>query len=343
MTDGAEIGIGVVGLGFMGRTHLAAYERAAEAGFANRLVAVSDVDESLADGKVEPTGGNLETGQAEEQIFDPEQTAFHVDPAELFARDDVDLVSICTHTLSHVDLALQALEAGKHVLLEKPVALASSEVERLAEFARTTDRLCMPAMCIRHWPGWDWLAKAIHEDTFGPVRSAVFRRLASHPGWSPFYADPALNGGALFDVHVHDADFVRHCFGAPTAVRSTGSLDHLTTFYRFSDGPGHVVTEAAWDISGGWEFEMNFTVVFADATADYRLGREHALLLMRDGESEPIELPDTNGYDGEVRHILGAIASGQTKLEENCDDAVELTKMLEAEQKSLLADVLVNL
>jgi predicted dehydrogenase len=342
MTEEKQIGIGVVGLGFMGRTHLAAYERAAEAGFANRLVAVSDIDEKLAGGRA-GSGGNLETGQTEEHLFDPDATSFHLDPAELFALEEVDLVSICTHTLSHVDLAIAALEAGKHVLLEKPVALTSPEVARLADFARDRDRFCMPAMCIRFWSGWDWLQEAIAAGTYGKVRSAVFRRLVSHPAWSPFYADPAQNGGALFDVHVHDADFIRWCFGPPVAVRSTGGIDHLTTFYRYPDGPAHVVAEAAWDLSPGFEFEMNFTVLFEEATADYRVGRTPQLQLLRNGEAETIEIPDLNGYDGEVRHLLAAIARSDAALGANLDDAVGLTKMLEAEQRSLLADVLVKL
>jgi len=192
-----EFGIGVVGLGFMGRTHVTAYRAAADAGFPNRLVSVSDIDETLRTGDTS-SRGNLDTGEHTEELFDPKQTSFHIDPDDLFAEPDVELVSICTHTMSHVGLAIRALEAGKHVLLEKPVSLYSVEVERLADAARAAKRTCMPAMCMRFWPGWDWLRRTIRDRTYGEVRGAVFRRLASAPGWSPdFYSDPAQNGGAL--------------------------------------------------------------------------------------------------------------------------------------------------
>jgi hypothetical protein len=58
-------------------------------------------------------------------------------------------VSICTYTDSHVELALMALARGKHVLVEKPVSLCSSEVARLVVAARNSGLICMPAMCMR--------------------------------------------------------------------------------------------------------------------------------------------------------------------------------------------------
>ncbi len=338
-----EIGVGVVGLGFMGRTHVTAYRTAAEAGFANRLVAVSDIDEKLVLGDTSARG-NLDTGEHAEQLFDPERTSFHIDPDDLFALPEVELVSICTHTMSHVGLAIRALEAGKHVLIEKPVSLYSVEVERLADAARASGRICMPAMCIRFWPGWDWLRETIRSGELGEVRGAVFRRLASHPGWAPeFYSDPAQNGGALFDLHIHDADFVRWCFGPPASVTSTGTIDHLTTQYRYPDGPPHVVAEGGWDLAPGFAFEMNFTVAFEEATADYRLDREHALVVCRGGESEPVELPATNGYDGEIRHVLGALSEPGTAPTATLEDAVDVTRMLEAEGESLKTGATVEL
>jgi len=340
MTEGKEIGVGVIGLGFMGRTHVSAYRAAAADGFANRLVAVSDVNPDFAEGGDAAARGNLDTGDHAERLFDPAKTGFHTEPAELLARQDVDVVSICTHTASHVDLAIQALEAGKHVLVEKPVALTTAEVERLAAVARESDRFCMPAMCIRFWPGWDWLRATIIAESLGPVHSVVLRRLGSHPDWSPeFYHHPAESGGALFDLHVHDADFLRWVLGPPASVTSTGTMDHVTTLYRYPDGPSHVVAEGGWDLSPGFDFEMSFTVACEDATADFRLGREHPLVVHRDGKTEPVLLAPGNGYEGEIRHLLSTIANPVMGPIATVDHAVELTKLLEAEALSLTTGV----
>jgi predicted dehydrogenase len=327
----AEIGVGVIGFGFMGRTHLAAYRAADRAGFPNRVLALCDRDLARIG------GGAFQLGNLEQGNGNPREgiagLAVHADPAELLADERIELVSICTPTDTHVALALQALAAGKHVVVEKPVALRARDVARLAAAAKRARRTCMPAMCMRFWPGWSWLKEQVGSRAFGRVRSAVFRRLAAPPSWSRgFYGNAKKSGGALFDLHVHDADFVRHCFGAPAAVASTGSLDHLTTCYRFARGPEHVVAEGGWDHTPGFPFFMGFTVVFERATAEFALGR--GLALSREGRTEPVELPSSTGYDGEIRHAL-AVVAGRTKLRATVDEAVGLVAMLEAERRSL--------
>jgi predicted dehydrogenase len=193
----------------------------------------------------------------------------------------------------------------------------------------------MPAMCVRFWPGWSWLAERVRAGTFGAVRSAAFRRLGTRPTWSNgFYEDYAQSGGALFDLHVHDADFVRWCLGAPSRVTTAGTLDHATTMYGYPRGAGHVTAEGGWDHAAGFPFRMAYTVAFEEATADYDLNREPKLLLARRGAAEPVALEPTSGYDGEVRHFADAIA-GKTDLAATCGQAAALVRMLEAERKSL--------
>lgn len=329
------LGIGIIGLGFMGRTHLAAFAAANEIGLSNTLVSVADADPERRAGRV-AEGGNFDTGAKSDLLFDPKLVRAHADPRGVIDDPAVELVSICTPTGTHVELALAALAAGKHVLVEKPLAISSADVQRLAEAANRSERLCMPAMCMRFWPGWDWLREHIRRGTFGAVKSAVFSRLGTRPGWNPaFYADPSRSGGALFDLHIHDADFVRWCFGEPSSVSSSGSLDHVTTLYRFANGPAHVVAEGGWDHTGGFAFRMRYIVVFENATAEFDFSREPRLVLSRGGKSEAVELPQHTGYDGEVRHLLAMIARGDRNLVATLDEAVALTRMLEAERASL--------
>ncbi len=331
--DAPSIGIGVLGLGFMGQTHLKAYRSAAAAGFANHVVAVADKDPARRKGDF--SGGNF-LKESDGPIFDPARTRGYEDASDLLADPGVDLVSICTHTDTHVDLAIAALDAGKHVLLEKPVAVASRDVERLIERARKSDRLVMPAMCMRFWPAWEWLKQRIDDDAFGRVRSATFRRLGTRPAWGGgFYADLGRSGGALIDLHIHDADFVLHLFGAPDAVDAAGDLEHVTAAYRFKRGPKHVVAEGGWDHTPGFPFRMRYTVVFEQATADFDIGRDPQLLLCRDGAAKAVELPATDGYDGEVRHLLRAITTGSTELRATLDDALLLARLLERERQAL--------
>jgi predicted dehydrogenase len=329
-----KIGVGIVGLGFMGRTHLAAFNSADAAGFGNRLVAVCDSDSARRAGLV-GAGGNIDTGAASERMFDPAKVRGYAEPAQLFADPSVELVSICTHTTSHVDLALAALAAGKHVLLEKPVALDSASAQRLADAAAKSKGLCMPAMCIRFWPAWERALRAVRSGEFGAARSAVFRRLGNRPGWNGFYSDYEQSGGALFDLHVHDVDFVRACFGDPASVASTGSLDHVTTLYHYPSGPSHVVAEGGWDHGDGWAFKMSFTIIFEHATLDYEFARSPELVLVKDGQRHALDVGTLNGYDGEVRHLLAAIAASSRQLGATMADAVAHTRLIEAERRSL--------
>ncbi|MFT5285754.1 MAG: putative dehydrogenase [Planctomycetota bacterium] len=335
MTTDKPIGVGIIGLGFMGRTHAAAYADANRAGFPNRLVAVYDRKPGAAS-KTDAPKGNLESGDPQEHLFTGEHVRQYASPLELLSDPNVELVSICTPTETHVELAIAALQAGKHVLVEKPIALSSDQVVHLAEAAREAKTLCMPAMCMRFWPSWSWLKQAIDAKTFGAVQSAEFRRLGAQPNWSPeFYKDPERTGGALFDLHVHDADFVRWCFGAPDSVTSIGTLDHVITTYHYPNGPQSVIAEGAWVKDADFEFQMRYSVVFEHATADFDLGRDTPLLLDRDRNSEVIELESGTGYDGEIRHLLQACRAKSPELHATIDDAVQLTRMLEAERANL--------
>jgi len=345
----ATVGVGVIGLGFMGRTHVAAYEAAEAAGFDCNVVAVCDEQADRLGDNI-PSRDRLpvrrtQTGEGAVARRRPDSTCSplnsrrartYTDADRLLADDDVKLVSICTPTDTHVDLAVASLRAGKHVLVEKPVAVRPADVQRLADEAANGSALCMPAMCMRFWPGWVWLKERIDAGTYGRVRSAVFQRLGSVPEWSPaFYADVERSGGALVDLHIHDADFVRWCFGDPDRVICTGSIDHVTTQYHYRGGPPHVVAEGGWVPTPGFEFRMRYTVAFDSAIADFDLSRGEPLRLTRDGRTCAVPLDPLTGYDHQVRHLVQAVTTGRRDLRVTIEEAVAVAHLLEAERRSL--------
>lgn len=339
MNTSNPVGVGVIGLGLMGRTHLRAFEAAARAGFACRIAALCDADSARAeDAAAGLPGGARVHANAEALLSDPA----------------VELVSICTHTETHAPLALAALRAGKHALVEKPIGLRASDVLPVATAAASGATICMPAMCVRHWPGWDWLAARVRDGSLGAVRSAVFQRLGSRPAWGGgFYDDDARSGGALVDFHIHDADFVRAVFGPPAAVSCAGSPEHVTTQYRFARGPAHVAAEAGWTLARGAPFRMRFLVSFEEATAEFEIGREPALRVYAeaDAPAREIPLPATTGYDEQVRALLREILrrAGRDAPAPPPDaplslptmaEALEVATLLDAERRSLeLAEV----
>jgi predicted dehydrogenase len=344
------VGVGVIGLGFIGSQHVRAWSAVAEQGADVILRAVCDPDPERLSGRASGVG-NLASTLADEALFDPARVRTYERPEALLADPDVDVVGICTYTETHVDLACAALEAGRHVLVEKPVALRATEAARLDVIARAhPGQVCMPALCMRFWPGWDWLLARVADGRHGPVRQAVFRRLGPSPDWGTgFYGDEARSGSALFDLHVHDADLVRALFGAPASVSSRGSTRHVITEYAFPDGPGKVVAEGGWLDDPDAVFSMSYTVEFEELVAHWSSAHDPPLTLRRPGTTEAVRLPGGTGYEGEVRHMLAWLAACGTAATAESPpvpapapapadmlaEMVPLTAMLEAERESL--------
>jgi len=322
------LGVGILGFGVLGRTHAAAFEHARLAGWP---VAVRGVCATRPAGR--PTDvGNLAAMAGAGPGLDPATVRFHEHHRTLLADPAIDAVCIATWTETHVPLALAALAAGKHVLVEKPVALATPEIERLAA-AVPADRTCMPAFCMRFWPGWPWLRDRIHDGSLGRLRSLHLRRIGEPPGWSrEFYGDPARSGGALFDLHVHDADFVRWCFGDPAGVTSAGTRSHLTTSYAYPGGPAQVIAEGGHIPVAGFGFRMQYLATFEEAVADFDHAREHPVLLTRGGTTSPVELPRETAYELQARHFVEqCLGTGAEPPRATMADAVAVTRLLEQE------------
>ena len=335
--NGGMIRIGIIGLGFMGKTHYGVYEKNPEA----QVVAIADADPKRAAGDLSGGWGNVETGATSDHL-PMDRIRGTTDWRELLAMPEVDVVDICLPTPTHVELATAALASGKHVVCEKPLARTSGEARQIADAAARAKGLFMPAMCMRFWPAWEWLKRAVVEGHYGRVLSATFRRVGSYPvGW---FMNGAMSGGALLDLHVHDTDFVYHVFGRPRGVFSrgytgqSGEVDHVVTQYLY-DGPHRgtplVTAEGAWTMAAGFAFTMQYTVVFERATADYGLGRKDTLRLYADGKSQAVPHAAHDGWTGELGYFLECVKTGTRPQRVTADDAVAGLQIVEAERRSI--------
>lgn len=322
-----SIGVGIIGWGVMGRTHAASYLRAARSGRCVLRAVASPELRAAAAGNIAELG---------KEVVLPADLEWHTDAVGLLADERIQVVSICTPTDTHVELAEAALAAGKHVLVEKPVALRAADVERLEAAAARAGRLCMPAMCMRFWPGWPWLREHVRLGTFGEVRSARFERLGEGPSWNrAFYDDVTRSGGPLFDLHVHDVDFVHWCFGAPGEVRVSGTRMHVHADFAYPTVSGPLVVEGGYIPVAGFGFRMRYRVIFEDAVAEFRHDARPPLQLTFDGATRAIPLGTESAYDLQVRHILSAVRNGRTELRASLRDAVLVTRCLEEEARQL--------
>jgi predicted dehydrogenase len=327
------INVGVIGLGMMGLTHLDAYSKRDDV----KVVAISDKDPKRLSGELQATG-NVD-GQAQGG-FDFDAVRKFDEGLDLINDPEVDVVDICLPTFLHLDYAVAACGADKHVLIEKPLARTSGDATKIIEAASKSKGIAMCAMCMRFWPGWTWLKDAIDNKTYGKVLAAQFRRVSDHPGGG-FYANGDLCGGALLDLHIHDTDFIHYAFGVPTSVSSIGYAkvtdqpDHVVTQYRYDDGP-MIVAEGGWAMTDGFGFKMQYTVNFETATAIFEFGADEPLTLIEQGkESQAVSLEDRMGYDIEIEYFIECIKAGTKPTTVTLEDAANTIKIIEAEGKSI--------
>lgn len=338
MSNSRKIRIGIAGLGFMAATHVKASRQIPEA----EIVAVCNPSGRNLDGDLTKVGGNI--GAGDPVKLDMSRVKAGREYAALLADPEIDLIDICTPTLSHPEMLEAALRAGKHVLCEKPLARDSQLARRMADAARLAQTYAMPAMCMRFWPGWVWLKEAIQSGRYGKVLSARFRRVAEPPGWGQkHFAKGESSGGALLDLHIHDVDFVQFCFGTPRRVfatgysKYTGAIDHVVAQFEVESG-AIVQAEGGWAMSPGFGFSMSYTVNFEQATADFDLVRapDQLLKLYRPGVApEVVSCDGPDGYVGELRYFIDCILRGTPPQVVTLDDAATAIRICEAEEASI--------
>src|SRR5436190_19529863 len=158
--------IAVLGLGFMGSTHLKALRNVAGA----TLAAVVSSDETKLSGDLSGIQGNL-GGPGEKMDFIG--VARYRTVTDALADPNVDAVDICLPTDRHAAVAMDALRAGKHVLVEKPIALDGETADSLIAEAARRQRILMTAQVLRFLPPYRKAAEMVKSAELGAVRSAI--------------------------------------------------------------------------------------------------------------------------------------------------------------------------
>src|SRR5436305_1584251 len=168
--------LGIIGLGFMGSTHAKAALQLPGV----QLTAVCDKDEQCLSGDFSNVRGN--SGDVGGKV-DFTGVAQHRELASLLADRNVEAVDICLPTGLHERVAIDALRAGKHVLVEKPMALDGAAADRIVAEAEKCGRILMTAQVIRFWPEYVALRDTMINGRLGALRTAVFRRRCAAPSW----------------------------------------------------------------------------------------------------------------------------------------------------------------
>ena len=261
------VGIGIVGIGFMGMIHYLAAGTVAGA----KVVALCSRDSQKLAGDWTGIHGNF--GPRGSQM-DLSEQAKYADFDALLADPAVDLVDLCVPNDQHARLAVRALEAGKNVLVEKPIALTTADADAMLAAAKATGKLLMVAHVLPFFPEFAYAAEAVTSGRYGALKAAHLNRVISRPDWSAGVADADRSGGPAIDLHIHDTHFIGLVCGVPRAVHSRGVVEgrevrHLTTQYLY-DLPDLAVSAVSGALSmAGRPFAHGFEFYLERATLSF--------------------------------------------------------------------------
>ena len=167
------------------------------------------------------------------------------DVAALVQRKDVDLIYIATPPFLHYEQAMLALNAGKHVICEKPLATTLQQADEMIATARRQDRLLVANLMQRYNPLFDKIATLINEKILGDLLHGYFENYATDEGLGPdhWFWDPAKSGGIFIEHGVHFFDLFAGWLGAGTVVAAqrsqrpgSGIEDQMQCTVRYDPG-----------------------------------------------------------------------------------------------------------
>ena len=264
------VNIGIVGIGFMGYTHFTASRKLR--GAKVTAIATRDAKKRAGDwtgiqGTFGPRGGHV----------DLSKVRAHADYRDLLNDPDVHLVDICLPTNLHEEVVGEAIAAGKHVLVEKPIAVELAAADRMVKSAERAGVLLMVGHVLPFFPEFKFALETVQSGKHGRLLGAHFRRVVCPPDWSGGMSDFRNLGGWGIDLHIHDNHFIALMCGRPKQVFARGLLvdgyvNHVQTSYVFQDGGPAVSCVSGGIAARGHQFGHGFELYLEKATLLYSAG-----------------------------------------------------------------------
>lgn len=347
--------IGIVGIGFMGWAHFSGATKFTEAGRitgsklkggAVTTICTRSPEKLIGDwtsiqGNFGPRGAKLDLTKI--VAFD--------NYGEMVESPDIDLVDICLPNDQHEEVAIAALNAGKHVLVEKPIAVDPKAADRMVAVARKTGRKLMVAQVLPFFPEFKFAAETIASGKYGKLLAANFRRVISTPKWSGDMSDFRKLGGWGIDLHIHDNHYISLICGVPQQVFSRGILqdgfvNHVHTQYIYDNSPVAVTAVSGGIAADGLAFFSGFEIYLERATLLYNAGtvggawvQDRPLTLISGGKVTQPKLKSgtewCSAFTSELQTAVDAVKSGETPRLLSDELARDALKLCHAEAKSI--------
>jgi predicted dehydrogenase len=265
--------VGIIGVGGIAHTHMPGWEQSPH----TEVIAAADISQEIVETFGKTHGIARLTTDSRELINDP----------------GIDIIDVCTPNMYHEPLSIAALEAGKHVLCEKPLAPTPEAVQRMIAARDRAGKLLMTAQHQRFHANSKALKAEILTGTLGEIyhaRSWMLRR-AAYPGRASFVQKRHSGGGPCIDIGVHVLDLTLWLMGNPKPVTVSG-----ITQYKLARQPDVFTIWGGFPPPEGWDVE-EFASAFVRFDNGASLVLEVSWLLHHDtpGEDRQIWLYGTEG------------------------------------------------
>lgn len=304
-----KLGVGVIGTGAFGSRHAEVYSQSDLC----TLKAVADINP---------------------QRLNEVCSALHVqgysDYRDLLSRDDVHAVSVCTTDDLHVDAAVAAAHAGKHVLVEKPLALNPEDCERIIQACQASGVILMVGHILRFDPRYLAAHAEIREERIGKLVHLYARRnnLARNA------LRLARHTSVLFFLGIHDLDMINWCVGArPERVYAEATFtklgvtpDTVLALMRFAGGV-LASLEVSWILTDSYpgRLDARFEAMGTDGSVQVNGGSENVTIVHAPSMPQPVECPElfyapeVHGQRvgilrDEVHHFLRCVVEDRTPI-----------------------------
>ncbi len=295
------IRVGIVGYGIIGRVHSAALQELAEC----ELIVVADVDPAARARAQRDFGVDVVASAT-----------------EMLESYNVDLVDICVPTYLHEEIAIQAMEAGKHIFCEKPLTRNLEEAKRLLDRSSSYEKKIGIGHVVRFTPAYTGIRQSIEQGEIGQTGVVrTFRGGSEFPkGWQDWFADFDRSGGVILDLSIHDLDYCRWLFGdvervyaQSTRGRTSARLEHAMIVLRFKNGViAHI--EGSWTNFPG-QFHTRFEAAGTNGLISYDSRKTNPIQLMTVPESQAaVGRVAVNPYFLELQDMIQAIKEDRTPL-----------------------------
>jgi myo-inositol 2-dehydrogenase / D-chiro-inositol 1-dehydrogenase len=263
--------------------------------------------------------------------------------------NQVDIIDICVPTDFHKNMVLQAANAGKHIICEKPIALSVEDGKDMIEACNKANIRLFIAMVVRFFPQYRAAQQAVASGQVGNIGVMRFKRVSYQPtGDEGWFTDEVRSGGMLVDLMIHDFDYARWLGGEvkrvfAKSVRSQDSAapgDYALVTLGFDNGQTALV-EGGWAYPPG-VFRTSIDIAGSDGVIEWRSDDAVTIqpFLKPKGETGvarvgvPSSILAEDPYTTEIKHAYDCVKNNKPFLV-TAEDGLEALRIALAAKESL--------